>query len=60
VKLQERLAELVGGVAVLKVGAHTETEMTEKKARVEEALHATRAVVEEGIQSRVATNRASA
>jgi chaperonin GroEL len=48
-KLQERLAKLVGGVAVIKVGAATETEMTEKKARVEDALHATRAAVEEGI-----------
>ena len=48
-KLQERLAKLVGGVAVLKVGAATETEMKEKKARVEDALHATRAAVEEGI-----------
>jgi chaperonin GroEL len=48
-KLQERLAKLAGGVAVLKVGAATETEMKEKKARVEDALHATRAAVEEGI-----------
>jgi len=48
-KLQERLAKLAGGVAVLKVGAHTEAEMKEKKARVEDALHATRAAVEEGI-----------
>src|SRR5712664_2015727 len=48
-KLQERLAKLVGGVAVIKVGAATETEMKEKKARVEEAMHATRAAVEEGI-----------
>jgi chaperonin GroEL len=48
-KLQERLAKLVGGVAVIKVGAATETEMKEKKARVEDALHATRAAVEEGI-----------
>jgi chaperonin GroEL len=48
-KLQERLAKLVGGVAVVKVGAATETEMKEKKARVEDALHATRAAVEEGI-----------
>jgi chaperonin GroEL len=48
-KLQERLAKLVGGVAVVKVGASTETEMKEKKARVEDALHATRAAVEEGI-----------
>jgi len=48
-KLQERLAKLAGGVAVVKVGAHTETEMKEKKARVEDALHATRAAVEEGI-----------
>ena len=48
-KLQQRLAKLVGGVAVIKVGAATETEMKEKKARVEDALHATRAAVEEGI-----------
>jgi chaperonin GroEL len=48
-KLQERLAKLVGGVAIVKVGAPTETEMKEKKARVEDALHATRAAVEEGI-----------
>ena len=48
-KLQERLAKLVGGVAVIKVGAATETEMKEKKARVEDALHATRAAIEEGI-----------
>jgi chaperonin GroEL len=48
-KLQERLAKLVGGVAVTKVGAATETEMKEKKARVEDALNATRAAVEEGI-----------
>jgi chaperonin GroEL len=48
-KLQERLAKLVGGVAVIRVGAATETEMKEKKARVEDALHATRAAVEEGI-----------
>ena len=48
-KLQERLAKLVGGVAVIKVGAATEIEMKEKKARVEDALHATRAAVEEGI-----------
>jgi chaperonin GroEL len=48
-KLQERLAKLVGGVAVVKVGAATETEMKEKKARVEDALHATRAAVDEGI-----------
>src|SRR5215475_13288631 len=47
-KLQERLAKLAGGVAVIKVGAATETEMKEKKARVEDALHATRAAVEEG------------
>src|SRR4029434_1383974 len=46
-KLQERLAKLVGGVAVIHVGAATETEMKEKKARVEDALHATRAAVEE-------------
>jgi chaperonin GroEL len=49
VKLQERLAKLAGGVAVINVGAATETEMKEKKARVEDALHATRAAVEEGI-----------
>ena len=48
-KLQERLAKLAGGVAVLKVGAATETEMKEKKARVEDALHATRAAIEEGV-----------
>src|SRR5512144_1450556 len=48
-KLQERLAKLVGGVAVIKVGASTETEMKEKKARVEDAMHATKAAVEEGI-----------
>ena len=48
-KLQERLAKLAGGVAVIHVGAATETEMKEKKARVEDALHATRAAVEEGI-----------
>ncbi|MBN1545477.1 MAG: chaperonin GroEL, partial [Syntrophaceae bacterium] len=48
-KLQERLAKLVGGVAVIRVGAATELEMKEKKARVEDALHATRAAVEEGI-----------
>ena len=48
-KLQERLAKLSGGVAVIHVGAATETEMKEKKARVEDALHATRAAVEEGI-----------
>jgi chaperonin GroEL len=48
-KLQERLAKLVGGVAIIKVGAATETEMKEKKARVEDALHATRAAVEEGV-----------
>ncbi|GAB4222909.1 MAG: chaperonin GroEL [Acidobacteriota bacterium] len=48
-KLQERLAKLVGGVAVIKVGAATETEMREKKARVEDAMHATKAAVEEGI-----------
>src|SRR6204780_1588351 len=59
-KLQERLAKLVGGVAVVKVGAATETEMKEKKARVEDALHATRAAVEEGIVAGggVALNRA--
>jgi chaperonin GroEL len=50
-KLQERLAKLVGGVAVIQVGAATETEMKEKKARVEDAMHATRAAVEEGIVS---------
>jgi chaperonin GroEL len=48
-KLQERLAKLIGGVAVIKVGAATETEMKEKKARIEDAMHATRAAVEEGI-----------
>src|SRR6202012_223164 len=48
-KLQERLAKLAGGVSVIKVGAATETEMKEKKARVEDAMHATRAAVEEGI-----------
>ncbi len=48
-KLQERLAKLVGGVAVIRVGAATEIEMKEKKARVEDALNATRAAVEEGI-----------
>jgi chaperonin GroEL len=48
-KLQERLAKLVGGVAVIKVGAATETEMKEKKMRVDDAVHATRAAVEEGI-----------
>ena len=48
-KLQERKAKLAGGVAVIKVGAATEVEMKEKKARVEDALHATRAAVEEGI-----------
>ena len=48
-KLQERLAKLVGGVAQIKVGAATETEMKEKKARVEDAMHATKAAVEEGI-----------
>jgi chaperonin GroEL len=48
-KLQERLAKLVGGIAVIKVGAATEVEMKEKKARVEDAMHATRAAVEEGI-----------
>ena len=50
-KIQERLAKLVGGVAVIKVGAATETELKEKKARVEDAMHATRAAVEEGIVS---------
>ena len=48
-KMQERVAKLAGGVAVIKVGAATEVEMKEKKARVEDALHATRAAVEEGI-----------
>src|SRR5207248_1798620 len=48
-KLQERLAKLVGGVAVISVGAATEVEMKEKKARVEDAMHATRAAVEEGV-----------
>lgn len=48
-KLQERVAKLAGGVAVIKVGAATEVEMKEKKARVEDALHATRAAVEEGV-----------
>ena len=48
-KLQERVAKLAGGVALIKVGAATEVEMKEKKARVEDALHATRAAVEEGI-----------
>ncbi len=48
-KLQERLAKLVGGVAIIRVGAATETELTEKKARVEDAMHATRAAIEEGI-----------
>src|SRR5690606_3599416 len=48
-KLQERVAKLAGGVAVIKVGASTENEMKEKKARVEDALHATRAAVEEGV-----------
>jgi chaperonin GroEL len=47
--LQERLAKVAGGVAVINVGAATETEMKEKKARVEDALHATRAAVEEGV-----------
>ena len=51
-KLQERLAKLAGGVAVIKVGAATETEMKEKKARVEDALNATRAAVEEGVVRR--------
>ncbi len=50
-KLQERLAKLVGGVAIIKVGAATETELKEKKARVEDAMHATKAAVEEGIVS---------
>jgi chaperonin GroEL len=61
-KLQERLAKLVGGVAIIKVGAATETEMTEKKARVEDAMHATKAAVEEGIVAGggVALLRASA
>src|SRR5436309_14568562 len=48
-KLQERLAKLVGGVAIIKVGAATETERKEKKSRVEDAMHATKAAVEEGI-----------
>ena len=48
-KLQERLGKIAGGVAVIKVGAATETEMKEKKDRIEDALHATRAAVEEGI-----------
>ncbi|MGB7294600.1 MAG: hypothetical protein WBC70_03350, partial [Candidatus Aminicenantales bacterium] len=48
-KLQERLAKMVGGVALIKVGAATETELKEKKARVEDAMHATKAAVEEGI-----------
>jgi chaperonin GroEL len=48
-KLQERLATLVGGVAIIKVGAATETELREKKALVEDAMHATKAAVEEGI-----------
>src|SRR5207302_1616079 len=48
-KLQERLAKLVGGVAIVKVGAATETEMKEKKARVEDAMHATKAAVDEGV-----------
>ena len=51
-KLQERLAKLVGGVAIIKVGAATETEMKEKKARVEDAMHATKAAVEEAPQNR--------
>jgi chaperonin GroEL len=51
-KLQERLAKLAGGVALIKVGAATEVEMKEKKARVEDALHATRAAVEEGYRTR--------
>src|SRR5207237_2599735 len=61
-KLQERLAKLVGGIAIIKVGAATETEMTEKKARVEDAMHATKAAVEEGIVAGggVALLRASA
>ena len=61
-KLQERLARLVGGVAVIKVGAATESEMKEKKARVEDAMHATKAAVEEGIVAGggVALLRASA
>src|SRR5206468_10288229 len=60
-KLQERLAKLAGGVAVIKVGAATETAMKEKKARVEDALNATRAAVEEGIVAGggVALRRAS-
>ena len=61
-KLQERLAKLVGGVAIIKVGAATETEMKEKKARIEDAMHATKAAVEEGIVAGggVALLRASA
>ena len=63
-KLQERLAKLVGGVAIIKVGAATETEMKEKKARVEDAMHATKAAVEEGIvagrRRRAAARRAGA
>jgi chaperonin GroEL len=61
-KLQERLAKLVGGVAIIKVGAATETEMQEKKSRVEDAMHATKAAVEEGIVAGggVALLRASA
>ena len=51
-KLQERLAKLAGGVAVIKVGAPTEVEMKEKKARVEDAFHSTRAAVEEGVVRR--------
>jgi chaperonin GroEL len=48
-KLQERLAKLAGGVAIVHIGAATETEMKEKKARIEDALHATRAAIEEGV-----------
>jgi chaperonin GroEL len=59
-KLQERLAKLSGGVAVLKIGAATEPEMKEKKARVEDALHATRAAVEEGIIPVAVASRSSA
>ena len=59
-KLQERLAKLAGGVAVIHVGAATETEMKEKKARVDDALHATRAAVEEGISNRLSCGGSSA
>ena len=56
-KLQERVAKLAGGVAVIKVGAATEVEMKEKKARVDDALHATRAAVEEGVVAAGACSR---